>query len=87
MTNQLKKVQLSDGQIIPVQILVTLIGSAPNLQVPKTAGLRIAQDHLWVDDFMKTSDPAIYAAGDIASVKDAISDEMTPSAKWSDAEA
>jgi len=53
------------GKEIEVDGVVAGIGIQPNDQLASAAGLRI-EDGIVVDDFLRTSHPEIYAAGDVA---------------------
>lgn len=58
-------VRLSDGQVIETDMVVLGIGVRPNTGLAKAAGLDIGEGGgIAVNEFMQTSDPAIYAAGD-----------------------
>jgi len=57
---------LSSGRQIPFDIAILSIGVRPNLELARSAGLAIGQaGGVVVDSKMLTSDPHIYAAGDI----------------------
>ena len=57
---------LSSGRQIPFDIAILSIGVRPNLELARSAGLTIGQaGGVVVDSKMLTSDPDIYAAGDI----------------------
>lgn len=58
-------VRLSDGRELPCDFVVLAAGVRPNTYLARQAGLKVAGGVV-VDDRMTTSDPAIYAAGDIA---------------------
>jgi nitrite reductase (NADH) large subunit len=55
---------LSDGSAMATDIVVLCTGIRPNVDLAVTAGLDVDRGVL-VDDGMQTSDPHIYAAGDI----------------------
>ncbi|WP_454848823.1 NAD(P)/FAD-dependent oxidoreductase [Rhizobium binxianense] len=57
--------ELSDGSVIDVDFVIVGIGVAPNDQLAKEAGLEVANG-IVVDEFARTSDPHIFAAGDCA---------------------
>ncbi|MFL5732108.1 MAG: NAD(P)/FAD-dependent oxidoreductase [Chloroflexia bacterium] len=57
------------GRGIIVGSVVAGIGIEPNTRLAEAAGLRV-DDGIVVDDLLKTSDPNIYAAGDVASYPD-----------------
>ena len=58
--------RLSDGQEIPADFAIVGIGIAPDTALAESAGLDI-ENGIRVDALCRTSDPAIFAAGDCAS--------------------
>lgn len=64
---QVSGAKLSDGTIIEVDCVIIGIGVTPNDELARAAGLDV-NNGIVVDDFGRTSDGAIYAAGDCASV-------------------
>jgi NADPH-dependent 2,4-dienoyl-CoA reductase/sulfur reductase-like enzyme/rhodanese-related sulfurtransferase len=62
---KLTGVKLHNGTELPCELAVVAIGVSPNTDLARRAGLEIgASDGLVVNEFMQTSDPQIYAAGD-----------------------
>jgi NADPH-dependent 2,4-dienoyl-CoA reductase/sulfur reductase-like enzyme/rhodanese-related sulfurtransferase len=62
-------VELSDGTILSADIVLMSAGVRPNLDLAKSAGLDIGvSGGLLVDEFLKTSDPDILAAGDMVEL-------------------
>ncbi len=59
-------VRLSDGTQVPADIVIVGVGITPNTELAAAAGLRV-DDGVVADQRLRTSDPAIYAAGDVAS--------------------
>lgn len=57
---------LTDGTCLPVDLVVVGIGLLPNVELASGAGLRV-QDGIVVDEYSRTSDPDILAAGDCAN--------------------
>jgi len=55
-----------NGREIAVEGVVAGIGITPNIELARMAGLETG-DGIVVDDFLRTSQPDIYAAGDVAS--------------------
>jgi len=53
-----------DGRTIAADIVVVGIGATPNTELATDAGLAV-KDGIVVDEFGKTSDPCIFAAGDV----------------------
>ncbi|AJE45069.1 NAD(P)/FAD-dependent oxidoreductase [Celeribacter indicus] len=62
-------VTLSSGEVLPVDIVVIGIGAVPNVELARDAGLEIGNGVV-VDPFLRTSDPHIFAAGDVAAMRD-----------------
>lgn len=59
-----KSVTLSDGEVIPADAVLVGIGALANEELAKQAGLDCA-DGIMVDLSARTSDPAIFAIGDV----------------------
>ncbi|AJD40629.1 ferredoxin reductase protein [Rhizobium gallicum bv. gallicum R602sp] len=57
--------ELSDGSVIEIDFAIVGIGVVPNDQLAKEAGLDVANGIL-VNEFARTSDTSIFAAGDCA---------------------
>lgn len=64
---KVEKVVLSDGAVIKASVVILGIGAVANIDLAKTAGLRIGlTGSIVVDRTMQTSDNNIYACGDCA---------------------
>src|SRR3954451_10701921 len=61
---RVRGVDLVDGRVLPAQILLVAAGIEANVELARDAQLRINRGVL-VDDHLRTSDPDIYAAGDV----------------------
>jgi nitrite reductase (NADH) large subunit len=61
----LASLDLTDGTSRPVDVVVVCAGILPNAAIARDAGLQVDLGVV-VDDHMRTSDRAIYAAGDVA---------------------
>jgi len=57
---------LTDGRRLPADFVIVGVGIMPNTGLAEAAGLTI-DNGIWTDAFGRTSDPAIWAAGDCAS--------------------
>jgi 3-phenylpropionate/trans-cinnamate dioxygenase ferredoxin reductase subunit len=66
-TKRVTGVRLDRGTVLPAQLVVAGVGAVPRLELARRAGLAIAGDGVAVDDQLRTSDDAIFAAGDIAA--------------------
>ncbi|HUP27914.1 MAG TPA: FAD-dependent oxidoreductase [Chloroflexia bacterium] len=60
---------LESGRTISVDGVVAGVGIEPDTSLAEAAGLRV-DNGVIVDEFLRTSDPDIYAAGDVASYWD-----------------
>jgi len=59
-------VRLGDGTTIAADVVLVAVGAGPNVQLAETAGLHV-DNGIVVDAALRTSDPNIFAAGDVAS--------------------
>ena len=59
-------VRLADGSYVPADAVIVGIGITPNIQLAEAAGLKTG-DGIITDARLRTSDPDIYAAGDVAN--------------------
>lgn len=57
--------ELSNGDCLRADLVVAATGSIPNTELAESAGLEV-QDGIIVDGFGRSSDPDIYAIGDVA---------------------
>jgi NADPH-dependent 2,4-dienoyl-CoA reductase/sulfur reductase-like enzyme len=60
-------VRTSGGADLPADVVVVAIGAAPSVALAEAAGLEVANGVL-VDAALRTSDPDVFAAGDVANV-------------------
>ena len=58
---------LGDGTVIDADAVLVGVGAAPNTRLAETAGLAV-DNGIVVDAALRSSDPDIFAAGDVASV-------------------
>jgi 3-phenylpropionate/trans-cinnamate dioxygenase ferredoxin reductase subunit len=64
---QVTGVALADGTTVPADVVVIGVGVRPRVELAEAAGLTLALGGVAVDASLRSSDPAIYAVGDIAS--------------------
>lgn len=83
--NCINRVYLSDGTCVPVDIVITVVGSIPNTQWLKNSGLVLDTQALVVNEWLQTSDSDVYAAGDCIVVKEQLSGSSMRSCMWADA--
>lgn len=63
--------ELDDGRALAAELVVMSVGVRPNTTLAKEAGLTLGdRGHIVVDEYLRTSDPDIYAAGDAIEVQD-----------------
>ena len=69
---RLVRVTLEDGATVAGDVVVAGLGIAPDTALAHGAGLRLTDGGIDVDVFLRTSDPHVYAAGDVARIGDPI---------------
>lgn len=74
-------VLLRSKREIPCDMIVVAIGVAPNTEIAEKSGIETNRGVL-VNENMQTSDPDVFAAGDIAESYDIIVDEVRVNAIW-----
>jgi 3-phenylpropionate/trans-cinnamate dioxygenase ferredoxin reductase component len=52
---------------VPADMVLIAVGAAPNIALADVAGLKLADGGIAVDATLRSSDPDIYAAGDVAA--------------------
>ncbi len=62
--SSVRGVNLADGSTLPADVVVVGIGADPCVELAKAAGL-VCANGIAVDEHSRTSDPAIYAIGDV----------------------
>ena len=71
-------VELSNGAVLPAEIVILAIGVRPEIGLAKAAGLEIGtRNGIKVDEFNRTSNLDIYAIGDAAEKTDALDGSAT----------
>jgi 3-phenylpropionate/trans-cinnamate dioxygenase ferredoxin reductase subunit len=63
---KVEHITLRGGETVPTDLVVVGIGIQPNEEIAAEAGLAV-DNGIVVDEFGRTSDPDIYAAGDVAN--------------------
>jgi 3-phenylpropionate/trans-cinnamate dioxygenase ferredoxin reductase subunit len=58
-------VRLSDGTLVEADLVLVGVGISPETGLAETAGLEVGNG-ITVDEHLRTSDPAVFAAGDVA---------------------
>ncbi|MDF3000754.1 MAG: pyridine nucleotide-disulfide oxidoreductase [Bacillota bacterium] len=71
-------ITLQNGAVVEADIVILSIGIKPNSGLAKDAGLALnAKGGVIVDEYLRTSDPSIYAVGDVIEVEEFIFKEKT----------
>lgn len=62
--DRVRRVVLKDGRVVPAEVLLAAVGIRPNVDLARHAGLETRRGVV-VDARMRTSDPDIFACGDV----------------------
>jgi 3-phenylpropionate/trans-cinnamate dioxygenase ferredoxin reductase subunit len=81
---QLESVVLSDGSALPADLAIIGVGITPAVELAEAAGLAV-KNGIVTDAAMRTSDPDIYAAGDVASIAHPLVGKRIRVEHWSNA--
>ena len=77
-TGEKVDITLKSGKTVSAELVILAIGVRPNGELAKDAGLEMnARGGIVVDEYLKTSDPDIYAVGDVIEVEDFIDKSRT----------
>ena len=77
-------VALADGRRIHCDLVVAGIGAIPNTELFAGSGIALG-DGVIVNEYLETSQPGVYAAGDIANYPDAIFEKRRRVEHWDNA--
>ena len=68
---RVKAVVLEDGKEIPCDLVIISVGTKPNIDIAQKCGLKIHElGAIDVDEYLRTSDPNIFAVGDCSIKRD-----------------
>jgi 3-phenylpropionate/trans-cinnamate dioxygenase ferredoxin reductase subunit len=80
---RVRQVRLDSGQALDVDMVVMGVGIRLNTELARDAGLEMsAKGEIMVNEFLRTSDSDIYAAGDIAAWPDPTFDKRLRVEHW-----
>jgi 3-phenylpropionate/trans-cinnamate dioxygenase ferredoxin reductase component len=80
----LTAVRLADGTGLPADLAIIAVGIRPNTELAETAGLAVG-DGIAVSAGLRTSDPDIYACGDVAYVENPLLGRPVRVEHWANA--
>jgi len=70
-SDKVESVRFSDGSEIPIDSVILGVGGIPNTKMADDSGLDMGKGKgIWVDEYMRTTDTDIFAAGDCAGKRD-----------------
>ena len=80
---QVERAVLDNGETLKVDLVVMGVGIRLNTGLAQEAGLALDEERaILVDEYLRTSDPNIYAAGDIAAWPDPVFDRRLRVEHW-----
>ncbi|ORB88060.1 NAD(P)/FAD-dependent oxidoreductase [Mycobacterium persicum] len=77
--------KLGDGSVIAADAVLVAVGAKPNVELAQQAGLAMADGGVQVDASLRTSDPDIYAVGDIAAAEHPLLGTRIRTEHWANA--
>ncbi len=77
-------VRIGAGSVVAADVVVVAVGAQPNVELASAAGLDV-DDGVLVDAALQTSDPDIFAAGDVASELHPVLGQRLRSEHWANA--
>jgi 3-phenylpropionate/trans-cinnamate dioxygenase ferredoxin reductase subunit len=77
--------QLGDGSTVDADAVLIAVGAAANLALVEQAGLALGDGGVLVDSSLRTSDPDIYAVGDIAAAEHPLFGTRVRTEHWANA--
>ena len=78
-------VTLSDGDQVAADAVLVAVGAVPNVELAEAAGLTMAEGGVAVDASLRSSDPDIFAVGDIAAADNPLLGTRIRTEHWANA--
>lgn len=70
-------------KMIPCQLVLVCTGSRPAIELSERCSMPLCRQHgILVDDLLRTNVPNIFAAGDVAAIRDPQTNRYAPRAQW-----
>jgi 3-phenylpropionate/trans-cinnamate dioxygenase ferredoxin reductase component len=76
---------LGDGETVAADVVLIAVGAQANIELAEEAGLAMAGGGVQVSSSLRTSDPDIYAVGDIAAADNPVFDTRIRTEHWANA--
>ncbi|MTD55682.1 NAD(P)/FAD-dependent oxidoreductase [Amycolatopsis pithecellobii] len=83
-TRRVQAVTTTDGVRYPAEVVVVGIGIVPNTELADAAGITLGNG-IVVDETCRTSNPAVFAAGDVADFHSTVVDRRVRRESWQNA--
>ncbi|HSS25365.1 MAG TPA: FAD-dependent oxidoreductase [Mycobacterium sp.] len=77
--------KMRDGSTVAADAVLVAVGAKPNVELAEQAGLSMGDGGVLVDASLRTSDPDIYAVGDIAAAEHALFGGRIRTEHWANA--
>ncbi|WP_104088994.1 NAD(P)/FAD-dependent oxidoreductase [Cryobacterium sp. N19] len=84
MDGRVTGVLLAGGETVPADLVLVGIGAVPNVELAQKAGLAV-DNGILVSASLKTSDPHVFAAGDVANAEHPLIKARLRSEHWANA--
>ena len=77
--------RMRDGSTVAAEAVLVAVGAKPNVEIAEQAGLSMGDGGVLVDASLRTSDPDIYAVGDIAAAEHPLFGTRIRTEHWANA--
>lgn len=83
--NYVTGLALSSGAQLQMNIVICALGTIPNSEFIKSSDIKSHRGFILVDEFQRTTQKNIFAAGDVTMVRNQLTGELAATNRWSDA--
>ncbi|BBX96518.1 NAD(P)/FAD-dependent oxidoreductase [Mycobacterium lacus] len=77
--------RMRDGSTVAADAVLVAVGAKPNIELAEQAGLSVGDGGVLVDSSLRTSDPDVYAVGDIAAAEHRLFGTRIRTEHWANA--